>query len=77
MNPTPSIVHSPHCTRVSLCDQQNKAQVTECNIWNQILKDPDASVLVAVSCSALLDHLLSMVAAKSQPSCKRDPQVRN
>lgn len=49
----------------------------ECNIWNQILKDPDASILVAVSCSALLDHLLSMVATKSQSSCKGTLRVKN
>lgn len=61
----PGVVCPPHCFRVGLCDQQNQAQMTPCNFQNQILKGTAASILVALSCSTLLNHLLSVAPAIS------------
>ena len=75
MNPTPSIVPSHIAPGLAGVTHKIKHKM-ERNIWNQTLNDTDASVLVAVSCPALLDHLLSMVAAKSQPSYEGTHRVR-
>ena len=75
MNPTPGIVPSHTAPGLASATHKIKHNV-EHNIWNQTLNDPDASVLVAMSCPALLEHLLSMVAAKSQPSYEGTHSVR-